>query len=173
MLCRIARRDDAGCYTLIVMERVHFFRPTVEFLEQVHSLFEQHKQKILEAVTHAQVEHIGATSVPGELTKGDLDVQVKVDKEHFSLAVDQLKDVYEIHQPENWTSCYASFKDGVSPVLPVGIQVVIAGSEYDFFTRLRDILIAQPELLAQLNKLKSSFEGKDMESYKEAKGELL
>lgn len=152
------------------MERVHFFQPSAEFLKQAHSLFEQHKQKILEALPYAQVEHIGATSVAGALTKGDLDLQVKVDEEHFSLAVDQLKDLYEIHQPENWTRCYASFKEGISQVLPVGVQVVIAGSEDDFFTRLRDMLIAQPELLAEMNELKSSFEGRDMESYIKAKG---
>jgi GrpB-like predicted nucleotidyltransferase (UPF0157 family) len=152
------------------MERVHFFQPSAGFLAQADSPFEHHKREILERLPHAQVEHIGATSVPGALTKSDLDLQVRVEQGHFASAVEQLKGLYQIHQPENWTSCFASFKDEGNLNLPVGVQVVVADSEIDYFARLRDLLIAQPEILAELNELKSRFEGKDMESYIEAKG---
>ena len=154
------------------MQLVHFFKPSSEYIAQVNSLFEQHKQQILQALVYAQVEHIGATSVPNALTKGDLDLLVRVEEEQFVLTVEQLKSLYDIHQLENWTSCFASFKEEKNSVIPLGVQVVIAGSQVDYFAQLRDLLIDQPELLIQIDKLKSSFEGKDMESYIKAKGEF-
>ena len=152
--------------------QLHFFYPSSEYIEQINLLFEQHKRKIIEAIPSAEVEHIGATSVPNAMTKGDLDLLVSVEEEQFVSAVEQLKNLYEIHQPENWTNCFASFKDENNFVIPVGIQVVITGSQVDYFAQLRDLLIEQPELLIQINKLKSSFEGKDTESYIKAKGEF-
>lgn len=151
--------------------RIHFFKPSSEYILQVNSLFEQHKQKIIDVIPYAEIEHIGATSVPNALTKGDLDLLLRLKEEKFVSAVEQLKNLYEIHQPENWTSCFASFNENNS-VIPVGIQVVIIGSQVDYFARLRDLLIEQPKLLAQINELKSSFEGKDMDSYIKAKSKL-
>jgi GrpB-like predicted nucleotidyltransferase (UPF0157 family) len=49
------------------------------------------------------------------------------------------------------------------------VQVVAAGLAVDPFVRIRDLLIAQPVLLAQLNDLKRSFEGRGMDEYRLAK----
>ena len=52
------------------MKRVQFFTPSQTYLQKVEALFEEHRKRILDLVPTALVEHIGATSVPGLLTKG-------------------------------------------------------------------------------------------------------
>jgi uncharacterized protein len=42
-------------------------------------------------VPEAEIEHIGATSVPGALTKGDVDLLVSVPAERFGAAVAALE----------------------------------------------------------------------------------
>ena len=133
------------------------------------SVFEEVRRQILEGSPPVQVEHIGATSVPGALTKGDLDLLVRTEKQDFAETVERLTKLYAIHQPENWSEEFASFKEESHADLPVGVQVVAAGLAVDHFVRIRDLLIAQPALLAQLNELKGSFEGRGMEEYRLAK----
>jgi GrpB protein len=65
------------------MKMVHFFVPAEGYLQKVAILIEEHRSKILRLVPTSEVEHIGATSVLGLLTKGDLDLQVSVSQQEF------------------------------------------------------------------------------------------
>jgi GrpB-like predicted nucleotidyltransferase (UPF0157 family) len=136
--------------------------------------FAEHAGAVRELLPGAEVEHVGATSIPGALTKGDLDLLVRVERDRFADAVAVLGRRYAIHQPENWNDDYASFAwEGESP-LPVGVQLVVAGTPDDLmFARLRKLLLERPELLERLNALKRSFEGVDYDSYTHAKGALI
>lgn len=62
-------------------------------------------------LTDARFEHIGASAIPGEISKGDLDI---------------------------------------------ALQVVAAGSEFEFFMHFRDALLANACLVHQYNITKSS-----------------
>ena len=156
-----------------VPDRVHFFLPSLEFRERTAAVFEEVRRQILEGSPPVQVEHIGATAVPGAMTKGDLDLLVRTEKQDFSETVERLAKLYAIHQPENWSDEFASFKDESHTDLPVGVQVVAAGLEVDHFVRIRDLLIAQPAMLSQLNELKRSFEGQGMDEYRLAKSSFF
>lgn len=68
------------------MESVRI-RPGAELAEAVHTAFDHHREQVLRLVPDAEVEHVGATSVPGALTKGDLDVLVRVHPSQFSRSV--------------------------------------------------------------------------------------
>ncbi len=121
----------------------------------------------------ADIQHIGSTAIPDSLTKGDLDVNVRVAKENFTVSVDTLKKMYEINQPHNWTPTYASFKDDTGLSMPFGIQLTVIGSPDDVFISQRDILLNRPDLVEKLNKLKVQFEGKSMDEYRKAKGVIF
>lgn len=113
------------------------------------------------------VQHVGGTAVPGALTKGDVDLCVRVAQVRFQDAVAALRSVYAIHQPENWTATYASFKDETGE-LPVGIQLTVAGSLDDHFVATRDLLRSDANLLLRYNALKSAHR-RDNDRYREAK----
>jgi GrpB-like predicted nucleotidyltransferase (UPF0157 family) len=155
------------------MDKVTFFVPSQSYLCRVVNLFKEHQRKILHLFPTAEVEHIGATSVPGLLTKGDLDLQVSVSLEEFNQAIILLQTEYSNHQLENWTESFASFKDERDSDIPVGVQLVIQGSESDIFVKSRELLLSQPERVEELNQLKQCHADGDMDTYIKHKGEFF
>ena len=148
------------------METVHFVK-TEEVSEKIDRLFESEKAKLSELFPHADIKHIGGTSVPGTISKGDLDINVRVDQAGFNSVIEKLKTIYEINQPNNWTAGFASFKDDSCDL---GVQVTAIGSSDDCFITQRDYLRAHPEKVTELNQLKEKFEGKSMDEYRKEKG---
>ena len=148
------------------METVHFIK-TEEISEKVEALFTSEKHKLSSLFPDADIEHIGATSVPGSVTKGDLDINVRVDPNDFQWAREILAGLYQINQPDNWTSGFASFKDKCRDL---GVQLTALGSVDDFFVAQREYLKNHPEKVTDLNGLKLKFEGKSMDEYREEKG---
>ena len=136
----------------------------------INRAFQQHSRAIRALLPDAEVEHIGATAVPGSLTKGDLDLLVRVPPEELSAAVQALQERYAIYQRENWTETYASFVDEQADDPRVGVQLVVAGSDLDVaFVSIRRLLRSRPDLVERSNDLKRSFEGGDPQEYVAAK----
>lgn len=135
---------------------------------------EAHRTAVLKLVPGAEVEHVGATAVPGALTKGDVDVLVRVGEPEFPAAVEALSRHYAIHQPHNWTPELASLIDPYAAEPPVGIQLVVRGSQADrFFGPFRDALIGSEALLAEYNELKLQLDGLDYPRYTQLKGQFI
>jgi GrpB-like predicted nucleotidyltransferase (UPF0157 family) len=85
-----------------------------------------------------------------------------------------LQRLYAIHQPGNWTPTLASFNAVGASDLPVGVQLVAAGSADDsLFGPFRDALVANPPLLAEYNALKRCHNGEDYQTYTDVKGAFL
>jgi GrpB-like predicted nucleotidyltransferase (UPF0157 family) len=149
-------------------------RPAEEFRDLAEAVFDEHRRAVLALVPGAAVEHVGATAVPGALTKGDVDLLVRVSEPDFATAIEALGRRYAIHQPHNWTPTLASFKAPDAAGLGVGVQLVVEGSDADgFFGPFRDALINRPELLAEYNQLKQQLDGLEYERYTERKGEFV
>ncbi len=142
---------------------------TDDIWEKTRSLFESEKSKLSDRFPNASIEHIGSTAIPGTLTKGDVDINVRLKLEEFDEVVEILKTLYKINQPENWTKEFASFKDDSRDL---GIQVTVLGSAEDYFVAQREYLKSHPEAVTELNALKERFEGKNMDEYRGAKEEF-
>jgi RimJ/RimL family protein N-acetyltransferase len=154
-------------------ERVRF-RPTDELRPSVEAAVAVHRDRILGLLPQARVEEMGATAVPGSLTKGDVDILVRVPADGFAAAREALGRRYAVHQLENWSSSFAGFKEELSDGPSVGVQLVPAGSDDDRMLRgTRDALRDRPELLERYNELKRSFDGGDPEEYWRAKTAFL
>jgi GrpB-like predicted nucleotidyltransferase (UPF0157 family) len=118
------------------------------------------------------VEHIGATSMPDGFTKGDVDVNLRVDRERFDHVVAALSTRFDVAQPQNWTGTFASFSDTRGGV-PVGIQVTAEGSDDDFLVALRDRMRADPEVRHQYDAIKRANAGAGRDAYWRAKDDFL
>ena len=148
--------------------------PDIELAtERANSLFEEVRAKLAAVLpVGALIEHIGATAVPACLTKGDLDVVVRVSAEEFNQCQSLLKKLYAENLGSIRTSSFAAFMDeGANP--PLGIQLVIIDSEFDFFTLFRDRLRTDPTLVALYNDLKVQYTGQDMAAYRTAKSRFI
>ncbi|MEP6654838.1 MAG: GrpB family protein [Myxococcales bacterium] len=150
---------------------VHFIRE-VEIRPQVVETFEELRKTLAGALPDARIEHVGATAVPGALTKGDLDVCIQVERGAFSSADQFLAALFNRNTESGRTASFSSFTDDAREV-PVGVQLVLAGSREDVFIRWRELLRRSPELLAAYNALKSNWHGRSHAEYRAEKGRFI
>jgi len=147
----------------------------VETIQKIaNDQFEIQKIFLHKLIPLADIQHVGATSVPGSLTKGDLDIQVRVPKNKFVSARTILDQHYKPnHQDDIWTEEFASFENYANPAIPIGIQLTVQGSNYDEFYKIRDLFINNPELLKRYNAIKKQCEGKSSIEYRKHKRQLF
>jgi GrpB-like predicted nucleotidyltransferase (UPF0157 family) len=149
-------------------------RPEAEIRAAAEGAFDAHRARIAELLPEADIEHVGSTSIPGALTKGDVDLLVRVEEGAFATASATLRELYAVHQPENWTPTYASFSDPEAADPPVGVQLAVKGSPDDaLFGPFREAMMSDPALLAEYNALKLRLDGADYERYTKVKGEFV
>ena len=163
--------EDVAKEFLDFIETVNF-QPVEKFKELADKVFEEQKQRIFEKLPFAELHHVGGTSIPNSITKGDLDINVRVEKENFNTAVEILKGMYKINQPHNWNENFASFKDDRLEI-DFGVQLTIIDSPDDIFITQREILLKNPELVKELNDLKLKYEGKSMDEYRKVKSQFF
>ena len=120
----------------------------------------------------ADIRHIGATAIPGCLTKGDLDIVVRIDVQDFPAADRALEARFARNLGSDRSASFAAFEDaGATPHL--GVQLVVVGSAYDDFHRFAEALRADPQLVRAYNHLKETWHGKPMDDYRAAKDAFI
>ena len=149
------------------------FVPEDSIREDAWSTFQKHKKEISRSIPEGDIQHVGGTSIPGALTKGDVDISVRVQADDFEAAVAALRSMYEVHQTHNWTETFASFRVDPPAHPPVGVHISVVGSTDDFFVAIRDLLCRDPDLLARYNSLKTSHADETEETYKAAKAAFI
>ena len=147
-------------------------RDVSEVAELARRVVEEFERETAGVLAEAEVHHIGATSMPFGRTKGDVDVNVRVEARAFADVVAALRENYDVAQPENWSPEFASFStDRYS--LPFGIQVTVIGSPNDHLLSLRDRMRADPELLRRYDECKAAAANAGPAGYWEAKNAFL
>jgi GrpB-like predicted nucleotidyltransferase (UPF0157 family) len=124
----------------------------------------------------AELLHVVATAIPGCLTKGDLDVVVRIGADDFAVAEAVLADRFARNAGSIRTADFAAF-EGVGTVLALGLQLTVRGGRFDVFHHFVLALRADPILVVRYNVLKTRHAGAPMDAYRAAKdafvGEVL
>lgn len=116
----------------------------------------------------ADIRHIGATAVPGCLTKGDLDIVVRIPAEDFEAADALLASRFARNDGSQRTPTFSAFEDtDCHPHL--GIQLATTDGPSDVFHLFVEALRASPALIEEYNALKRCHDGGDMAVYRAAK----
>lgn len=118
------------------------------------------------------VRHIGATAIPGCLTKGDLDIVVRVDAADFAQAEAALAARFQRNTGSIRTDAFAAFEDAARTP-PLGIQLAVKGDPLDDFHDFADALNDDPVLVERYNALKRVFNGRPMTDYRAAKDAFI
>ncbi len=150
-----------------------YFKPSSEFLAKATEVFEQQRVKLIKLMPYSDIQQVGSTAIPNSITKGDLDIVVRVPVDKFTSATEVLKSSYKINQPENWSKIFASFKDEDNLGIDFGVQLVIKDSRSDDFIKLRDVLRNNPQLVEDYNAMKLKYEGKNMDDYRKEKADFF
>ncbi len=135
-------------------------RPASEVIGRARAILERERARLgpLLADHDHDLVLVGGSSVAGALTKGDVDLHLRVAPEDFDRTVTVLRGVYQVVHPEIWQASLATF--AVEAELPTGVAVTPAGSEHDLrFTRCWQLLAADPGLLSAHNAVKLRCEG--------------
>lgn len=146
-----------------------FYTPD-EYQEKCSALFHRYYSEISAVLPFAQIEHVGSSSVPGTISKGDLDIYVGVDPLVHAGAVLKLIDCgYKVKADTLRTPelCMLVAQEDVA------LQVVAVGSQYEFFVRFRDLLRSNPDLVRQYNDLKQAYVGFSEECYRAKKSKFI
>jgi len=145
------------------------FRMSDDFAEEATAAFAEHERRIRKRLPDAEVRHTGATSIPGVLTSGDVDLQVRVGRGAFGAARDALCELYEPHHPEVWHSEGAFFTaPGSEPRVELALTAIGGLDDLhhgDAWLRIA----ADPDLVERYNAMKREHEGGPIDDYNAAK----
>ncbi len=158
--------------TIRNVRRVNFF-PSDLVAYEAAVAFAEHARRIRERLPQVEIRHTGGTSLRGVLTTGDIDLQVRVEREAFETARDVLGELYEPHCPEAWHSEGAFFvAPGAEP--PVEVALTAIGSLDDLHHgESWQRIAADQDLLEQYNALKREHDNGPVDDYQAAKREFF
>jgi GrpB-like predicted nucleotidyltransferase (UPF0157 family) len=129
----------------------------------------EHSERIHERLPGIEVRHTGGTSVPGVLTTGDVDLQVRADRRSFEQARDVLCELYEPHCRDVWHSEGAFFVAAATQP-PVEIALTAIGSLDDLHHgEAWDRIAADPDLIERYNDMKRASAASSTAEYNAAK----
>ncbi|MDH4983872.1 GrpB family protein [Hyphomicrobium sp. D-2] len=120
----------------------------------------------------AEIRHIGATAIPGCLTKGDLDVVIRVPVADFPCADAVLASRFARNGGSVRTDSFSAFEDA-SQQPHLGLQLTVIGGNFDFFHQFAEALIQSPRLVEEYSALKRAHDNTDMEVYRAAKNAFI
>ncbi len=152
-------------------EKIMHFLSSEEIFEKAREVFEREKKVLESVLPETNIEQVGSSAVPGAIGKFDIDIQIRTIPAHFTETVEIMRLHYPEKHPELWTDEFAIFRSEESEL--VDYMVTVIYSKYDDFYRVRDHLIANPDILEEYNNLKRGFEGKTYAEYRKAKAEFL
>ena len=148
------------------------FVPEPQVRARITRSFEHLRSVLRPLVEGSEIHHVGSTAVPGSLTKGDLDIQIRVTAELFETVRSRLRALYPVNEGGFRGADAISFecRDGD---VPVGIHLTVIDGSSDLQHRFRDRMLASTSLQQEYDELKRRFEGGSMRAYRDAKEEFV
>lgn len=122
--------------------------------KRISEIFLPLQKELKDLLPHARVEHIGASSIPGSVSKGDLDIFVGVPKDQFNSSLKKVTSIgfHEKKETLRTDTLCMLITDRYN--YDVAIQLVANGAEQEDFIKFRDILRNSPQLLDEYNQIK-------------------
>ena len=129
---------------------------------------------LIQLIPFAKIEHIGSSSIPGALSKADLDICMIVDSAKLENVVQALKHQAYIEKTGTLRTEELCMLECALLGNEHAVQVVASGSEFEkFFITFRDILRTRPDLVADYNRIKVDAAALCVEQYREAKSRFV
>ena len=151
---------------------VQKFFPSESFARQASAAYAEHSRRIRERLPHADVRHVGGTSVPGLLTTGDVDLHVRVEPEGFAAARDVLRQLYEPLYEDRWRESAYFFDPESVPRVELALTEIGNIDDLHHGEAWRRIA-NDPDLVERYNDLKRACEGRTTEEYAAAKRDFF
>ncbi len=148
------------------------FYSAEQYQASCEELFLQYGREIQNLLPNARIEHIGASSIPSAVSKGDLDIFIGVESFELEYAVQTLTTLGFQEKVDTLRTSELCMLESTSTD-DVAFQVVANGSEFECFLAFRNELRANSALVQQYNELKMSCEGWPQDEYREKKSAFV
>ena len=149
------------------------FLPPEAYQPTANLLFDQIADQLRAVLPDAQVEHVGSSSIPDTVSKGDLDIYVGVAPDDFDAAITRIESLgFSIKHNSQRTHELCPF-ESEDYALDVGVQLVARGSEFEFFLVFRDMLVADPRLREAYNQMKLGAAHLGPDAYRRVKSDFI
>lgn len=135
-------------------------------------MFFKYAREIAALLPDAVIEHVGASSIPNAVSKGDLDILVGVDGNELERAVKLLSNLGFKEKTDTLRTPELCMLESYSGE-DVAFQVVAHGPEFERLVSFRNQLRQNPELVHQYNELKISCEGWSHDDYRRKKSAFV
>lgn len=144
-----------------------------QYQPQAAALYESVAARLRDILPKARIEHVGASSIPGAISKGDVDICAIVSSDTFESCLDKLLVLgYQIKTDTLRTHQLCMLVPTESAE-EHAIQLVEAGSKFEFFVSFRDALRNAPDLVRRYNEVKQWAASFDADEYRKAKGAFI
>ncbi|WP_429178830.1 GrpB family protein [Aeromonas salmonicida] len=148
------------------------FYSAEQYQASCEELFLRYERKVKQLLPKARVEHVGASSIPLAISKGDLDIFIGVESDELNAAIELLTTLGFQEKADTLKTSELCMLESTSGD-DVAFQLVANGSEFEFFLIFRDKLRAAPSLVQQYNALKMSCEGQSQDDYRRKKSDFI
>ena len=149
------------------------FLEASEYQPLAQRVFESVRAEVNGLLPHARVEHVGASSVPGAISKGDVDVYVGVETHQHEAAICTLEANGYVIKPDTLRTASLCMLVTDKHDCDVALQVVESGSKFEMFLIFRDRLSTDEKLLGEYNRMKLESSGMDAEDYRLRKSKFI
>lgn len=129
-----------------------------QYQASCEALFFRYKREIQQLLPDAIIDHIGASSIPKAVSKGDLDIFVGVEANELELAVQILMTLGFQEKVDTLRTSELCMLESTANE-DVACQVVSNRSAFECFLVFRDTLRANSSLIQEYNELKMSCKG--------------
>ena len=147
--------------------------PPDQYQPNAEASFRAVADRLSAVLPDAQIEHVGASSIPGALSKGDLDICVIVKREQFANSLVRILALgYQVKVDTLRTEQLCMLIPNV-PGDDHAIQLVEAGSQFQCFLTFRDALRSDPSAVSRYNEVKRRAADQSEEEYRSAKGAFI
>jgi GrpB-like predicted nucleotidyltransferase (UPF0157 family) len=144
-----------------------------KFLPRIEEIFDELSHRLRSMLPNSRIEHVGSSSIPGTISKGDLDIFVGVSPLEFEQSISLVQSIgfYEKSDTMRTESLRMMVTDEYQE--DVAIQIVSNGTEFECFIDFRDKMRSNPELVSKYNELKINCNGMPHEQYREVKSSFI
>jgi GrpB-like predicted nucleotidyltransferase (UPF0157 family) len=144
-----------------------------QYQQAAESAFSVVREALTRALPFARVEHVGSSSIPGAISKGDVDICVIVDAPMHQAATSTLEKIGYTLKPDTLRTPELCMLESPNTDIDLALQVIAKGSKFEFFMTFRDALRNDPLLVQKYNEIKLRHETLDAAQYRAAKGEFI
>ena len=144
-----------------------------DYQPRTRSLFTLYREKIRQSLPSARIEHIGASAIPGAISKGDLDIFVGVPAATLAAAIPAVESIGFRIKKNTLRTPELCMLESTDASLDLAIQLVADDSSFENFIHFRDALLTDPSRLSAYNAMKRSCVGFTPEAYRRVKSQFV